>query len=379
MPINSTGVKTHRDHFVLDFDQSSLRTRIEDFRNLNISDEEVREKYNLPDTRDWKLSERRRSLAVDSQWENHFTKCLYRPFDFRHYYHSRDVVELPRHEVMQHMFDGKNMGFCTNRQVNGKFRHILCSRQIINDCTVSLATRERTYLFPLYLYTGTEKSGDKYIHQQALDNTSWLHGPNGRVPNLNSEFVTDLESCLDLAFVSDGIGDLASTFGPEDIFHYIYAVFHSPTYRLRYAEFLKMDFPRVPLTSNVELFRTLCALGKELVGLHLLESSKLEVSKLSTHYPIKGDNTVEKGYPRYDNQLRLVRINKTQYLEGVPNDVWEFHIGGYQVCEKWLKDRRGRQLSYDDITHYRMIIAALKETIRLMEEIDKAIPEWPIK
>jgi predicted helicase len=212
---------------------------------------------------------------------------------------------------------------------------------------------------------------------------AWSPGKDGRVPNLNLEFVNNLENLLNLKFVSDGIGDLTSNFGPEDIFHYIYAVLHSPTYRQRYAEFLKGDFPRVPLTSNIELFRRLCALGKELADLHLLESSNLEVSKFLTHYPVTGDNFVEKGFPKYityeNDGPGYVFINKTQYLEGVPKDVWEFHVGGYKVCEKWLKDRRGRQLSYDDLTRYQKVILALKETIRLMEEIDKNIPEWPIK
>ena len=234
----------------------------------------------------------------------------------------------------------------------------------------------QSYIFPLYLYPS---GAERLTHQNNLSGINWPPGQDDRVPNFNHDFIAYLESSLKLKFVSDGYGDLESTLGPENVFDYIYAVFHSPTYRLRYAEFLKMDFPRVPLTSNVEIFRRLCALGKDLVDLHLLKSPKLELSKFTTHYPVKGDNFVDKGYPKYDDKLGFVKINKTQYLNGIPKEVWEFHIGGYQVCEKWLKDRRGRQLSYDDITHYRMIIAAIQETIRLMEEIDKAIPEWPIK
>lgn len=381
MPINSTGVKTHRDHFVLDCDQASLRTRIEDFKNLNISDEEIREKYNLSDTRDWKLNQKRRSLAENSEWQIHFTKCLYRPFDFRYYYHSQDVVELPRHDVMRHMLQGKNIGFCTNRQVNGEFRHILCSRKIINDCTVSLATRERTYLFPLYLYPAIGNSSDNF-HQQTLNSPSWPPGKDGRIPNLSPNFISAIESCLNLKFISDGRGDLATTFGPEDVFDYIYSIFHSPTYRQRYAEFLKTDFPRVPLTSSIALFRKLCVIGKELVSLHVLDST--EVSKFITHYPVTGNNQIEKGYPKFivhddDSRIGCIKINQTQYFDGVPLEIWNFHVGGYQVCEKWLKDRRGRQLSYDDLTHYQKIIIVLKETIRLMKEIDQTIPEWPIK
>lgn len=167
-------------------------------------------------------------------------------------------------------------------------------------------------------------------------------------------------------------------FDSWDVFHYIYAILYSPTYRSRYAEFLKIDFPRLPLTSNVELFHQLCELGKELVSLHLLEASVL--NKPITKFKGKGDNVVAKGHPKY--QDGVVLVNASQGFEGVPNDVWEFHIGGYQVCDKWLKDRRERELSEEDIAHYQKIIVALKETIRLMGEVDAAIDAhggWPIK
>jgi len=174
---------------------------------------------------------------------------------------------------------------------------------------------------------------------------------------------------------------------PEDIFHYAYAVFHSLTYRTRYAEFLKIDFPRLPLTSSLKLFRALAAKGAVLVALHLMESPRLH--DFITDFPEKGDNIVEKVQfvpslarsprKRGKDQLEVsVYINKSQFFGGVPKKVWEFHIGGYQVCEKWLKDRKGRKLSYDDIQHYQKIVVALSETIRLMSEIDNLIPSWPI-
>jgi predicted helicase len=155
----------------------------------------------------------------------------------------------------------------------------------------------------------------------------------------------------------------------------MYAVFHSPTYRTRYAEFLKIDFPRLPLTRNVGLFRALAVFGAELVALHLMESPRLD--KPITQFTGKGDSVVASGYPKYDDAT--VWINGTQGFAGVPQDVWEFHIGGYQVCLKWLKDRRGRELSKADKTHYARVIVALQETIRLMKEIDAAIPGWPIE
>jgi predicted helicase len=152
-------------------------------------------------------------------------------------------------------------------------------------------------------------------------------------------------------------------------------VFHSPTYRERYAEFLRIDFPRLPLTSDVKLFRTLAAKGAELVALHLMESSKL--NELITEFSVKGDEEVEK--VQYTDNDQRVWINPKQYFGGVPKGVWEFHVGGYQVCEKWLKDRKGRKLTYEDIQHYQKIVVSLNETIRLMMEIDAAIPQWPMR
>ena len=157
--------------------------------------------------------------------------------------------------------------------------------------------------------------------------------------------------------------------------------FSSHTYRKRYAEFLKIDFPRVSLTANVELFRRLCFLGEELVSLHLLESP--QVTQLITRYPVAGDNFVEKGFPKFavydEGKPGFVYINKTQYFEGVPKDVREFHVGGYQVCEKWLKDRRVESSPSTPSCTRQLVVVALKETIRLMEEIDKAIPGWSIE
>jgi len=170
------------------------------------------------------------------------------------------------------------------------------------------------------------------------------------------------------------------------VFHYAYAVFHSPNYRSRYAEFLKMDFPRLPLTRDVALFRSLCASGKELVALHLME----QLPKLETSYPVAGDNMVDNVRytepsppapppPAGEGSKGRVWINRTQYFDNVPPEVWGYHIGGYQVCQKWLKDRKGRQLSYDDLTHYRGIVAALARTIELQAAIDDAIGEWPLQ
>jgi len=172
---------------------------------------------------------------------------------------------------------------------------------------------------------------------------------------------------LKLQFISEGEGDFKNTVSARDIFHYMYAVFHSPTYRLRYAQFLKMDFPRLPLTHNVELFQQLAELGKQLVQIHLMEA---DIDSDSS-YPIAGTNIIDK----VTYKSGKVYINKTQYFDNVKENVWSFRIGGYQVCQKWLKDRKGRELSYDDCEHYRYILAALKQTLELMEKIDESVSE----
>jgi hypothetical protein len=371
MPLNSTGVKTHRDHFVMDFELSSLIKRIEDFRNLSISDEEIAQTYKLTDTRDWKLHERRESLSKNTDWRDYFTQCLYRPFDLRAYYHHEDVVELPREEVMRHMLTGKNLGLGTTRsiEIERGWEHVFCTSNVIQHHTVSL--KEVNYLFTLYLYPKSDEQ-------------------NGRTPNLSAAFIEVLCKKLGIEFNHSSqplpkgntnlfAPQLPSGLTPEDVFYYIYAVLHSPTYRLRYADFLKMDFPRIPLTSDLKLFKALAAKGKELVKLHIMESDKLNPVRSNVRLEPHKELQNEVVKVSYDDRHKRVYINKFQYFEKVESAVWEFHVGGYQVCEKWLKDRKGRKLNYDDITLYQKIVLALRETIKLMESIDKAITAWPIQ
>ena len=206
--------------------------------------------------------------------------------------------------------------------------------------------------------------------------------PPARTPNLAPEFIRDCEAKLGLRFVEEATGGLhegADSFSPEDVFNYVYAIFHSPLYRERYAEFLRIDFPRVPLTTSVPLFRQLGALGGELVAWHLLQHEELEgISGYITRFPESGDNRVDKGYPKYNDAKQRVHINKDQYFEGVAPELWAHVVGGYQVLDKWLKDRKGRALTSDDITHYQRVVRSLSETQRLMREIDAAIGDFPL-
>jgi predicted helicase len=331
---------------------------------VSLPPEEARDKYELgDDVRDWKVSMAQKDLKDSGLRSEKIVPILYRPFDTRYTYytgHSRGFHCMPRGEVMRHMLAGENIGLVTVRQVaEGVFDHAFISSSIV-ESRITLSNKGIGSLFPLYLYPG--------------EGEMQFEGGRRRA-NLNTDLIKAFSEKLGLQFISDGKGDLLSTFGPEDVFNYAYAAFHSPTYRSRYAEFLKMDFPRLPLTSDKELFKALAARGAELVTLHLMESPTL--NNLITRYPVAGSNTVEKVSSDENNQR--VYINKTQYFEGVPPEVWKFHVGGYQVTQKWLKDRKGRTLTYDELTHYQKVIVALNETIRLMDEIDDLIPGWPVE
>ncbi len=347
MPVNATGIKTHRDHFAYDFDYTSLFKRIEEFRDTNISDEVIREKYGLEDTRDWKLSQKRKELSSRTEWIDYLIKSSYRPFDSRSYYHHEDIAEYPRKEVMRHMEIETNIGFHICRQViSDSWQHTLVTNYVADDCYVSNKTRERGFTIPLYIYPDIDKPQE--LQEQ-------------RRSNFSEEF---------LIAITNKLGYLPTA---EAIFYYIYAVFHSPTYRTRYAEFLKIDFPRVPLTSNNKLFCQLSTYGEELVALHLMKSPKLD-TLITNFIETGGDRVVDPGHPKYEQNS--VKINKKgDKFTGVPEEVWNFYVGGYQVCQKWLKDRKGRTLTPEDIQHYQRIVVALKETIKLMQLIDEAIPE----
>jgi len=181
------------------------------------------------------------------------------------------------------------------------------------------------------------------------------YGSGGKVPNIAPKIL----ETLTLAYKRQP--------SPEDIFYYIYGVLYSNAYRQKYAEFLKTDFPRVPFTSSYKVFKPLAEKGEELVALHLLKSKKL--GKLIAHCEGKGDNRVEK--VTYDEKKKRVYFNQSQYFAGVVKEVWEYHIGGYQVAEKWLKDRKERILSSEEVSHYCKVITSLAETIKIQKSLDE--------
>jgi hypothetical protein len=379
-PINILGFQTHRDSFAVDYEYAKIINRFSEMRESQLSDDEFRRKYDLNENKNWNLGNARKLLRGENDWRKYITKCAYRPFDDRFVFLNEIASDRPRNELVQNVSKAPNLCLLSSRQqANIGYRHCWVTDKPANDCVISTTSREANQVFPLYLYTTPEQTRG----------TLFAQSETTRRPNLAPEFISEFSRKLGLGFLPDGQGDLKTTFGPEDIFYYTYAVFHSPTYRSRYAEFLKIDFPRLPLTSDKALFARLVPLGKELVELHLLKSPTVE--NFVTSYPVRGENKVEKvaltlalsqemGEGKKEEGVTgNVWINKEQYFGGVPEEVWNFKIGGYQVCEKWLKDRKGRTLSGEEISHYQRVVVALKETIRLMGEIDQAIPKWPIE
>ncbi len=370
-PLHSAGIQTKRDKLVYHFTEEELRETLEDIRQLSIP--ELVQKHDLPpDGRDWTVKAAKMDVLDHA---GTITQVAYHPFDLRWTYYTgrtKGLMAYPRYPMMGHAIQSNYLLLCIRNARRGNIDNFFVANTIVDKDSVS--SFDNVTFFPLYLYPDTNKKG-------LFDTDETFNAPGGRRPNLSPAFITVISSKLAMQFTSDGKGDLQHTFGPEDIFNFIYAVFHSSTYRTRYAEFLKIDFPRLPLTSNADLFRTLCVLGDKLVGLHLMKKSGEYMPK----YPEPGNNIVEKvEYTQLADKPEQNRIwiNKTQYFESIPSEVWEFHIGGYQVCYKWLKDRKGRMLTFDDIKHYQRIVAALQDTIYLMEEIDKTIEMrggWPIE
>ena len=343
--LHSTGIKTHRDHFAIAFDQQTLQQRIAEFRDLTIPDDAIRQRYDLRDTRDWKLRESRQKLAQDPNWQAHLHPCLYRPFDVRWIYYSPTVIELPRDEVMQHMLGGDNLGFIFMRQVASSDEsgiYVGVSEALV-DNRCFLSARGAVEVAPLYLhFEERTQDGGKRRRREA---------------NLKPEFLQALRAVMDREPT------------PEEVQAYIYAVLHAPSYRQRYAPFLRYDYPRVPLPVSVEQFERLASLGQHLIELHLLRCPSLRESPVG--FPVSGSNCVEKGYPRYRDGA--VWINDSQHFTGVSQDVWAMRIGGYQVCEKWLKDRRGRGLTNHEIETYRHMVYALSQTLELVEVIERVL------
>lgn len=329
-PKNTTGIVTMGDSFIIGDNKEVLSKRIDDFLENNISEAELKHKYNLgKNYAKWVIDNKKKI-------ENDFSKVVpldYRPFDTRYTYFDNNLVWRTRTDIMEHLINRDNLSLITPRQSSYDWAHVFLSSKMSEFNLISTAAKNGSgNVFPLYLYT---KNGLK-------------------IPNFKKIIIDEIEK-------------IVGKVSPEDVFDYIYVTLHSPSYREKYKEFLKIDFPRVPYPKDNKQFASLVVLGRELRELHLLESPK--VNKFITSYPNDGSNVVE----RVEYKDGNVYINKNQYFGSVPEVAWSFWIGGYQPAQKWLKDRKGRPLTNTDIEHYQKIIVVLVETEKLMTKIDEVL------
>ncbi|QQZ27953.1 hypothetical protein HMY34_03830 [Thiothrix subterranea] len=352
------GPNSHRDHFAIAFEKREAEERVADFMDNSISNEEFSRIYGLSDNRDWKIDKAR---SLDSKPNP--VKCLYRPFDFRYMLYGSYAFDYHRPSLNDQLQEN-NVGLIFTRQTKENFSVFISSIPLGQH---KIATPyDGSYAAALYLYS--------------KDNS--LYGLESKKMKLNvkseiSKKISKISKIFKLEFSDESVVKKDGFLVAIDIIDYAYGVLYSPAYRKKYAEFLKSDFPRVPYPKDAETFWKLVKLGGELRQLHLLESPLLK--KSITTYPKAGDNLVarkivSKDWELYDANKCLGRIwiNDEQYIDAIPLIAWEFYIGGYQPAQKWLKDRVGRTLTLDDIRHYQKIIVALKETDRLMQEIDQA-------
>lgn len=360
--VNSLGVATARDNLTIQFNQNEIWETINKF--IDLLPEDARSYFDLgKDAKDWSINLAQKDIKNSGLSKSQVFPIMYRPFDQRFTYYTGNSSGFhcrPRSEVMNHIIKGENLALATLRRPRNEIvDNFFVSDKITDKCIIS--SLDNASIFPLYLYP---------TNTPTLFDSTPTNAPGERKPNLSPEFITGFSQKLDLEFISDGKGDKTKTFGPEDIFNYIYAIFHAPIYRQRYAEFLKIDFPRVPLTANAALFWELVIKGDKLVKYHLMKETGTEIST----YPIPGSDMVEQ--VKYHENHQQIWINAEQYFDQVPQQIWNFYIGGYQVCQKWLKDRKGRQLNFDDISHYQNIISIISETIKIMENIDQIIDKY---
>jgi hypothetical protein len=402
LPLIRGAIVTARDRFVIGYAVDEVVGRIEKFQSSNDSLEARSVKLGARWSGSW-ANEGKAKAALSvvrglkpEQLKGAVSRLTYRPFDFRSLFYVDEFLDTPARAVMGSMLGPDAIGLSLGKSTrNPNPEHFLAVENPVEaKCTEST---KQCHLAPLWL----SPSAGESFRRPNIDR-SWALGfgktiglayvdgiPRGDQQSFGPDFQRPKAEQLGLLDTPwDGRGDLSKTFGPRDLFDYIYAVLHSPGYRSRYAEFLKSDFPRIPTPKDFASFADLVPLGRDLVALHLLRPDEAPIlEKPEVRFAGSGEARVERGYPKFENGKVL--INGTRWFEDVPKDTWEFQVGGYQVCEKWLKDRAGkggknphpgRVLTDEDILHYRRVVVALTETRRLMAETDKVIEKhggWP--
>jgi predicted helicase len=358
MAIGVAGIESIRDGITIHFSKDELDVVVNDF--LYLDETVISKKYNTQDSRDWKISRAKDDVEKNYQNINVYQDINYRPFDVRKTFYSgkqNGFVCNGRFNVMKHLLQ-PNIALIAKRGFYNYGSPLGFVTKKISDRRgwSSPGMQGAESIFPLYLYPDQ-------TNQISIDDK------RERTPNLNLEIISKISESVKLKYDAHKEIENEESFGPLDLLDYIYAFLHNPSYREKYKEFLKIDFPRVPYPTDAIAFWKLVKLGGRLRQIHLLESEELENQK--TQYPEPGSSDVDKpNFKLEADEIGKVYINDTQYFSGVHQKAWEFYIGGYQPAQKWLKDRKGRALDYDDILHYQKIIAALTLTSEIMQQID---------
>ncbi len=355
-PLHVVGLFTARDRLAIHWSAEDVMRTVTRFSGMD--PELARQAYALgKDSRDWKVTLAQKDLLDSGPSPDNVVPILYRPFDLRYTYYtgrSRGFICMPRPKVMRHMLAGGNLGLITSRLTKGEsFGHAQVTEHITEKILISPKTSNNAFLFPVYVYPSVVNT-DLF---SCVD-------PSERQPNLNPALVVALTQAH------------GKELSPETMLHYIYGILYTPTYRSKYAEFLQRDFPRVPFTGERGLFDGIASLGARLTELHLLKSPELDPP--TCRFDGEGDmivaRTKAKGF-RYDAKAQRMYVNKTQYFAPIPENVYQYRIGGYQVCEKWLKDRKERRLELNDIRTYCGLVTAIGHTIEIQEELDELYPD----
>jgi len=262
---------------------------------------------------------------------------LYRPFDIRYTYYtgrSRGYICRPRQSIMNNLIKKDNIALLTSRMTKGEnFHHIQVSRKASEVIVMSSKTSNNAFVFPLYIYD------------------------DGEQINLSEEFLGFINKKWDFEFSN------------EDIFYYMIAILHSRKYSFYYQEFLKLDFPHLPFTNNIEITRKLIEIGDRLTKTHLMEDTDIQEKIKQIPYSHEGNHRVKK----IEFKNNKIYINKESYVANIPREVYEYVLGGYQVCKKWLRSRKGRILTEQEIIQYKRIIISITYIVHLIEEVDSVI------
>ena len=339
-PLHGVGMTTARDEFVIDFNADVLLNRIRSFKHSDLDDKGLHQWFRIRVKKGWCIRKAWEQLQEidDAQMGTYIHPVLYRPFDVRYIFYHDAVVWRTVKRIMHHMLAGKNLALITPKQHKSDFGALITN---VIGGHKTVAAFDINYYFPLYLYEdGTKR---EFRPQRKPNLADWL------LPKLRAAY-----------------GFRPS---PEQVLAYLYAILYSPTYRKKYAEQLRTDFPRVPWTAEGKLFRQMAKLGQRLIGLHLLDSPELDppVAK----YQGQGNDLIQQ--VQYDETTQRLFINPDNYFEPISPPIWTYQIGGYQVLAKYLKDRKGRRL--DDPVRYLRIATAIARTLELQGQIDALYPE----